>query len=209
VYQYVVGALPFGFKLLIGIVGIHGSKVEGMALLRDDGNRGVITQVEAKTAMMLFLRREGKYPQATAIARGLAADYPHDYLFRLEEANLEKDGGEGMTAVIAYKRLIDQAEQPGYYNSAHLELAYFGLGDSLRGQKMYADAVQAYRNGAALPNTSPELKRRCLLAAGESYDLMGDHTRARQEYQEVLNAGGDTVQGDAARKYMKTPFAGS
>jgi hypothetical protein len=209
VYQYVVGALPLGFKLLIGIVGIHGSKVEGMALLRDDGNRGVITQVEAKTAMMLFLRREGKYPQATSIARGLAADYPHDYLFRLEEANLEKDGGEGMAAVIAYKRLIDQAEQPGYYSSAHLELAYFGLGDSLRGQKMYADAVQAYLNGAAQPNTSPELKRRCLLAAGESYDLMGDHTRARQQYEEVLNAGSDTVQGEAARKYMRTPYAGS
>jgi tetratricopeptide (TPR) repeat protein len=209
VYQYVVGALPFAFKLLIGIVGIHGSKAEGMALLRDDSERGVITRMEAKTAMMLFLRREAKYPQATAIARGLAAEYPHDYLFRLEEANLEKDGGEGMTAVHAYQQLIRQAEQPGYYDSAHLELAYFGLGDSLRGQKMYADAVQAYRNGAAQPTTSPELKRRCLLAAGESYDLMGDHSNAREEYREVLNSGSDTVQGEAARKYMRAPYSGS
>lgn len=209
VYQYVVGALPFAFKLLIGIVGIHGSKMEGMALLRDDGERGVITQVEAKTAMMLFLRREAKYPQAASIARSLEEEYPHDYLFRLEEANLEKDGGEGMTAVHAYQRLIDQAEQPGYYFSAHLELAWFGLGDSLRGQRRYADAVQAYRNGAAQATTSPELRRRCLLAAGESYDLMGDHSKAREEYREVLTAGSDTVQGDAARKYMKSAYAGN
>jgi hypothetical protein len=208
VYQYVVGALPFAFKLLIGIMGIHGSKTEGMALLRDDGERGVITQVEARTAMMLFLRREAKYPQAVAIARGLAEEYPHDYLFRLEEANLEKDGGAGMKAVDAYERLIEQAKQPGYYISAHLELAYFGLGDSLRGQKMYADAVRAYRNGAYQPTTSPELQRRCLLAAGESYDLMGDHAQARQQYQEVLNAGSDTVQGEAARKYMRSPYSG-
>jgi hypothetical protein len=209
VYQYVVGALPFAFKILIGIVGIHGSKSEGMALLRDDGERGVITQVEANTAMMLFLRREAKYPQATAIARALAEEYPHDYLFRLEEANLEKDGGAGLKAVDAYERLIERAKQPGYYDSAHLELAYFGLGDSLRGQKRFADAVQAYRSGASQPTTSPELKRRCLLAAGESYDLMGDHAQARQQYQQVLNTGGDTVQGEAARKYMRSPYPGS
>jgi hypothetical protein len=209
VYQYVVGALPFAFKLIVGIVGIHGSKAEGMALLHDDGARGVITQVEARTAMMLFLRREGKYAQAAAIAHGLEDEYPHDYLFRLEEANLEKDGGEGMTAVHAYERLIDQAEQPGYYFSAHLELAWFGLGDSLRGQKKYADAVRAYREGADQPTTSPELKRRCLLAAGESYDLMGDRAKAREQYQEVLSTGSDTVQGEAARKYMRAPYTGS
>jgi tetratricopeptide (TPR) repeat protein len=209
VYQYVVGALPFAFKVLIGIMGIHGSKAKGMALLRDDAERGVITQVEAKTAMMLFLRREAKYPQAVAIARGLAEQYPHDYLFRLEEANLEKDGGEGMKAVDAYQRLIEQARQPGFYNSPHLELAYFGLGDSLRGQKKYAEAVQAYRSGALQPSTSPELKRRCLLSAGESFDLMGDHAQARQQYQQVLNAGSDTVQGEAARKYMRSPYTGN
>ena len=209
VYQYVVGALPFAFKLVVGFVGIHGSRSEGMALLRDDGNRGVITRVEAKTAMMLFLRREAKYEEAAAIARGMAEEYPHDYLFRLEEANLQKDGGEGMTAVATYEHLIEMARRPGYYPEAHLELAYFGLGDSLRGQRKYSDAVHAYEAGAYQPNTSPELKRRCLLRAGESLDLMGEHGRAVQEYQQVLNAGSDTVQGDLARKYMRSPYAGN
>jgi tetratricopeptide (TPR) repeat protein len=209
VYQYVVGALPFAFKILIGFVGIHGSKIEGMALLRDDGAHGVITSVEARTAMMLFLRREGRYGEAVNLARSMAAEYPHDYLFRLEEANLEKDGGEGMKAVDTYERLIAMAKQPGFFYSAHLELAYFGLGDALRGQRHYADAVQAYQQGALQPSTSPELKRRCLLEAGESYDLMGDHGKASQEYQQVLNAGSDTVQGDLARKYMRSGYSGN
>jgi tetratricopeptide (TPR) repeat protein len=208
VYQYVVGALPLAFKLLVGFVGIHGSKAEGMLLLRDDASHGVITQVEAKTAMMLFLRREAKYAEAAGIARGLAEQYPHDYLFRLEEANLEKDGGEGMTAVDTYERLIETARHTGYYPEAHLELAYFGLGDSLRGQKKYAEAVQAYREGANQPTTSPELKRRCLLEAGESFDLMDEHRKAVQEYQQVLKLGSDTVQGELARKYMRTAYSG-
>lgn len=209
VYQYVVGALPFAFKLVAGVVGIHGSKPQGMALLRDDATRGVITQVEAKTAMMLFLRRDSQYREAVGIADGLAQQYPHDYLFHLEEANLEKDGGEGMVAVAAYEQLIALAKQSGYYPEAHLELAYFGLGDSLLGQRKYADAVQAYREGAYQPTTSPELKRRCLLKAGETLDLMHQHEKAVREYEAVLSAGSDTAQGELARKYMRTAFTGN
>ncbi|HEX3663372.1 MAG TPA: hypothetical protein VHU89_18195 [Acidobacteriaceae bacterium] len=208
VYQYVVGSLPFGFKLLVGIVGIRGSKGAGMALLRDDGEHGVVTRVEAKTSMMLFLRREAKYPPAIAIAKQLAEEYPHDYLFSLEEANLEKDGGDGMTAIRTYRRLIEAAQHSGYYPSAHMELAYFGLGDSLRGQKEYAAAVEAYRQGALQATTSPELKRRCLLQAGEAYDLMDEHAKAVEQYEAVLQAGSDTAQGDAARKYMKAGYVG-
>ena len=208
-YQYVVGALPLPFKIMIGIVGIHGSKSQGMALLRDAADRGVVTRVEARTAMMLFLRREGKYSEAASIAHSMAEDYPHDYLFRLEEANLQKDGGAGMVAVDSYEHLIQLAKRPGYYPEAHLELAYFGLGDSLRGQKKYAEAIEAYRDGAFQPTISAELKRRCLLEAGKTYDLMGQHPNAVQEYAQVLNAGSDTVQGDLARKYMKSGYLGN
>lgn len=208
-YQYVVGALPLPFKIMIGIVGIHGSKSQGMALLRDAAARGVVTQVEARTAMMLFLRREGKYSEAASIARAMAEDYPHDYLFRLEEANLQKDGGQGMVAVDSYEHLIALAKRSGYYPEAHLELAYYGLGDTLRGQKKYAEALDAYRDGAFQPTISAELKRRCLLEAGKTYDLMGQHRQAVQEYSQVLNAGSDTVQGDLARKYMKSGYLGN
>ena len=208
VYEYVVGALPLAFKVLIGFVGIHGSKGEGMALLRDAADRGVITHVEASTSMMLFLRREAKYQDAVKIAQGMAQEYPHDFLFRLEEANLEKDAGEGAVAIEAYEQLIAIAKQPDYFPNAHLELAYFGLGDSLRGQTQYSEAVEAYRDGAYQPKTSPELKRRCLLEAGKTYDLMRQHEKAVQQYEAVLNAGSDTVQGDQARKYMKSAYTG-
>lgn len=208
IYQYVVGALPFGFKLLIGFAGIHGSKTEGMILLHDAANRGVITEVEAKTAMMLFLRREGKYQEAEAVAHSLAAEYPRDFLFCLEEANLEKDAGEGLKAIATYRKVIYDAKKPGYFVSAHPELAYFGLGDSLRGQRLYMDSVEAYRDAAYAPSISPELKRRCLLEAGKTYDLMQDHPKAVQQYQAVLDAGGETAQGDQARKYMKTAYSG-
>lgn len=208
IYQYTVGALPFGFKLLFGFAGIHGSKSTGMALLRDASEHGTITSVEARTAMDLFLRRDAKYQQAIVINQTLVSQYPHDFLFALERANLSKDAGQGITAVNLYRDVIRDAQHPGYYKNAHVELAYFGLGDSLRGQRQYQDAIGAYELGAFLPSTSPELKRRCLLAAGETYDLMHDHNKARSEYQNVLENGANSTQGELARKYMKSPYRG-
>ncbi|MBX6360128.1 MAG: hypothetical protein IRZ03_08620 [Acidobacterium ailaaui] len=208
VYEYVVGALPLPFKLLIGIAGIHGSKATGMEMLRDAAARGIITSVESRTCMMLFLRREARYAEATQIAESLVSQYPRDFLFRLEVANLQKDAGLGPVAIASYREVVDLAKKPGYFPATHLELVYFGLGDSLRGQKMYADAVEAYREGAFQPTTSPELKRRCLLAAGEVYDLMRDHARAKEQYQAVIDMGADTVQGQQAQKFMKTSYTG-
>lgn len=208
VYQYVVGSLPFAFKMLVGVVGIRGSKGAGMALLRDAGDHGVVTRVEAKTSMILFLRREAKYQPAIEIAHQMAEEYPHDYLFSLEEANLEKDAGDGMVAAHTYEHLIETAQHTGYFPNAHMELAYFGLGDTLRGQKEYAAAVEAYRHGAFQPTTSPELKRRCLLEAGKTYDLMDEHTKAVEQYQAVIASGSDTAQGDAARRYMRSAYSG-
>jgi hypothetical protein len=208
IYQYVVGSLPFAFKIIIGFVGIHGSKSQGMAMLQDAGARGVITSVESRTSMSLFLRREAKYQQALAMTRTLKAQYPHDYLFCLEEANLSKDAGEGMKAVDLYRQLVSEASHPGYFASSHLELAYFGLGDSLRGQHLYQESIDAYHQAASQPTTSPELKRRSLLAAGEVYDLMHQHDKARQQYQEAIDAGDNTTQADLARKYMESAYKG-
>jgi len=209
VYEYVVGALPFPFKILIGFAGITGSKSKGMELLRDDGERGVATAVDARTVIALFLRREGKYKQAIEVVRSLKQQFPRDFLFCLEEANLRKDAGEGMKAVDAYRAIIADSQKPGYFAEARLELAYFGLGDALRGQRHYAEAAQAYEKAAAAKNVGTELKVRTLLAAGECHDLLGERQQAVRDYQDAINAGPNTSRADTARKRMKSPYKAS
>ena len=208
VYQYVIGSLPLAFKILVGFTGITGNKQKGMEMLRDAAARGVITSVESRTCMMLFLRREAKYPEAISIAQTLSVQYPRDFLYVLEQANLLKDAGDGPKAIATYRKLLDNAKRPGYFSNPHLELAWYGLGESLRGQNRYAEAVDAYDRAAESPTTSPELKRRCLLAAGQNYDLLHERDKAVEQYQEAINAGPETVQADAARKYMRSAYAG-
>ena len=209
VYEYVVGALPWPFKLLIGFAGINGSKARGMELLRDCGNRGVITSVEARTVMALFLRREARYEEAIQVVRSLKAQYPRDFLFCLEEANLRKDAGEGMRAVETYQEILANNAKPGYFAQARLELAYFGLGDALRGQRHYAQAAQAYEEAAWTKNVGVELKLRSLLAGGQCRDLNGERQLAVRDYQAVLAAGPQTSRADAARKYLRSPYRGN
>jgi tetratricopeptide (TPR) repeat protein len=206
VYEYVVGALPFPFKILIGFAGITGSKSKGLAMLHDAGEHGTITSVESRTVISLFLRRESKYKEAIEVVRGLKAQYPRDFLFCLEEANLRKDAGEGMVAVNAYRDLLADAEKPGYFASARLELAYFGLGDALRGQRLYKDAAEAYEKAANTQGVSPELKIRTLLAAGQCHDLLNERQLAMRDYQMAIDAGPNTSRADTARKYLRSAY---
>jgi tetratricopeptide (TPR) repeat protein len=209
VYEYVVGALPLPFKLLIGFAGITGSKTRGLEMLTDDGNRGAVTSVEARTTIALFLRREARYKEAIEVVRGLKSEYPRDYLFSLEEANLRKDAGEGMVAVAAYREILAANARPGYYYSARMELTYFGLGDALRGQRHYGEAAESYEQAAGTPNVGPELKIRSLLAAGECRDLNGERQQAVKDYQAAIDNGPDTSRADAARKYLRKAYSGN
>jgi tetratricopeptide (TPR) repeat protein len=209
VYEYVVGALPWPFKFLIGFAGVTGSKSKGLEMLADDGNRGVITSVEARTVIALFLRRESRYKEAIQVVRTLEAQYPHNYLFCLEEANLRKDNGEGMAAVDAYRRILADNARPGYFAQARLELAYFGLGDALRGQRRYADAAESYEQAATAANVGPELKIRSFLAAGECRDLNRERPRALVDYRAAIAAGPNTSRADTARKRLQNPYKGN
>jgi tetratricopeptide (TPR) repeat protein len=206
VHQYVTGSLPFGIKILAGAAGITGSKSKGIEDLRDAGAHGVISSVEARTALGLFLRREARYDEAIAVTRSLTEQYPRDFLFRLELANLTKDAGEGQAAIMQYQQLIEQAKKPGYFPSAHLELAWFGLADTLQGQKNYAEAAAAYNQATTQPTISVDLKSRCDLNSGKMYDLLNERDMALKQYEAVLRQDGDSAQAESARKYLKSPF---
>lgn len=208
VYEYVVGALPLPFKILIGFAGMSGSKSKGMAMLHEGAEQGVITSVECKTVIALFLRREARYKEAIEVVRALKARYPHDFLFGLEEANLRKDDGQGMVAVHSYEELLSNAARPGFYTDVRLDLAYFGLGDALRGQRHVAEAAEAYEKAAFTRNAGAELKVRSLLAAGECRDLTGDRQKALQDYHMAIDAAPNTSRADTARKRLHSPYRG-
>ncbi|HZC44286.1 MAG TPA: hypothetical protein VE195_08930 [Acidobacteriaceae bacterium] len=209
VHDYVMGSLAFPLKVLAGLVGIHGSKSKGIQELRRVGRDGIINSVSARTALAIFLRREAQYGKAIEVIDGLVHQYPHNFLFALEQANLLKDSGQGIRAIAAYEALLQRATEPGdYYPDAHLELAFYGLGEAARGQRHIEEAASAYASATTQPTASPLMKRRAHLAAGEMLDLLGQRAQAKQQYDAVLALGTDSDQAERAVKYQTSPYRG-
>jgi tetratricopeptide (TPR) repeat protein len=208
IQQFAVASLPRWVRMIVGIVGVGGNKPEGLENLRQAIAHGIVTPIEARTVLSLFLRHDGRYPEALTVQRGLAQEYPHDYLFRLEVANLLKDEGHGLEAIAEYKKVIEDAQQPGYFADPRLQMAWFGMADTQRGYNDIKGAVFGYMQAAMQPNCSDWLRKRAQLNAAEMYDLLHDRSNAVRMYQMAATPGGDQSQADTARKYLKTPFAG-
>ncbi|AFL88386.1 hypothetical protein Terro_2478 [Terriglobus roseus DSM 18391] len=209
IQQFAVASLPRFVRMLVGIAGIGGNKEGGLKLLREAAANGTATKVESQTALSLFLRHDQRYSEAYAVAQGLAKQYPHDFLFRLEEANLMKDSGHGPEAINIYKAVLADAAKPGYFIDPRLQLAYFGLGETQRGQNDVLGAAESYLKASQQPNCSDWMRKRAQLNAGMMLDKLHRRDEAVKQYQLAAAAGGDQTQADAARKLIKSPYTGT
>jgi tetratricopeptide (TPR) repeat protein len=208
IQQFAVASLPGWVRMLVGIMGVGGNKERGLSMLREAAAHGVITSVESRTVISLFLRHDGRYPEALVVQHGLAVQFPHDYLYRLEEANLTKDKGNGPGAIALYKEVLADAAKPGYFIDPRLQLALFGLADTQRGQNDVAGAAESYLKAAEQPNCSDWLRKRAQLNAGEMFDTLHQRAKAVKLYQMAAAAGGDQSQAETARRFLNSPYTG-
>jgi tetratricopeptide (TPR) repeat protein len=208
IQRFAVASLPGWLRFIVGFMGVGGNKQQGLADLRKSADQGTVTPVESRTILSLFLRHDGQYPAALGVERGLQKDYPHNYLFCLEVANLLKDEGHGLEAIAAYKQVLDDAHKPNYFVAPRYQLAWFGMADTERGYNMIKDAAYGYTQAAQQSDSSDWLRKRAALSAGQMYDLLAERPEAIKMYQQVLQPGGDQTQAEAAHRYLQTPYKG-
>lgn len=205
VHNYIAGSLPWTVKIAASLVGMSGSKKRGLEYLQQAAEGGSETAIDARVALSLFLRREERFLEALEVVRGLLADHPRNFLFALEEANILNDVGRGPEAAAAYRQLLERGRQ-GFFPEPHLELAAYGLGEALRGQRHFAEAAQAYELVGTFPKADRELRLRAQLAAGQMHDLLLERDLALKSYQAVIAMDPDSPQAGQARKHLKRPY---
>jgi len=204
-HNYVVGSLPMPVKVLAGIAGLGGNRKRGLEYLQQASKEGRESSADARVALALFLRREGRYDEASGVVETLTKQYPRNFLFFLEHCNLLKDGGKGPDAVACYQKLLDGAKS-GQFANPHTEFASFGLAESLRGQKDYEGALKQYEFTANVTGGQVSLKQRAELAAGEMYDVLRQRDQAVIQYQAVIAQDNSSAQAEMARKLLREPY---
>ncbi|HYL92967.1 MAG TPA: hypothetical protein VEW69_07395, partial [Alphaproteobacteria bacterium] len=98
-HNYIVGNLSVPIKIMAGITGIHGDKEKGLQYLTEAANGGGESSADARVALALFLRKEGRHKEAIDVVHALTREHPRNFLFALEEGNLLKDSGQNAEAV--------------------------------------------------------------------------------------------------------------
>lgn len=204
-HNYVMGSLPWGVKVAVALVGLSGSKDKGIEYLYDVGRSSGENSVDARIALLVFLRREHRYAEALTLLRGLIPQFPQNVLFALEEGNLLRSLNQNPEAAVVYRK-VWQAGRDGKYSGLHYELAAQALGDLLRRQKDYAGAASAYELVAQAPQPDPETLQKAGLAAGEMYDLQQKRELATKKYEAVIAMNATTPPADAARRHLKEPY---
>ncbi|MCU1312080.1 MAG: hypothetical protein JWO20_3205 [Candidatus Angelobacter sp.] len=204
-HNYILGSMPLAARIMAGMVGMSGSKKKGVDYLYEVGKSNGETSVDARVALALFLRREARYTDALEVLRTLTTQYPKNFIFGLEEANLLKDAGMGKEAIDAYSRLLENGKA-GLYPDPHLERAAFGLAESLKGQRQIPEALKEYEAALAFKNVAPEVKIRALVGEGEMYDALGKRNEALKSYNGAIAIDSDSPQAAMARKFVKQPF---
>src|SRR6204780_2670013 len=203
--NYVMGSLPWSVKVAVAVVGLTGTKEKGFEYLREVANSSGENSVDAKVVLSLFLRREHRFDEARALMHDLAARYPRNYLFPLEEANLLRASGHAPEAAAAYRKVWQNGRE-GKYGNLHYELAAWGLGELLRSQKDYPGAAAAYELVTEAPEPDPETLQKANLAAGEMYDLLQKRDLAMKKYQTVLAENGSTPPAEKARQHIREGY---
>jgi hypothetical protein len=204
-HNYVMGSLPWGVKAAVSMVGLGGSKEKGIDYLYEVARANCENSVDAKIALLLFLRREHRYSEALSLLRGMIQQYPQNILMALEEGNLLRSMNQYSEAAAAYRKVWD-AGGAGKYPGLHYEVAAESLGDLLRSQKDYAGAATAYELVTQAQQPDSEVLQKSNLGAGEMYDLQQKRDLATRKYQAVIATNSTTPPADIARKRLKEPY---
>jgi tetratricopeptide (TPR) repeat protein len=205
VHNYIVGSMPLAARMMAGVVGIRGDKKKGIEYLQEVAATNVETRVDARVALALFLRREAQYKEALEVMKGLNAQYPRNFIFALETGNLLKDAGMGQEAVEQYAQVV-KSGLAGIYPAMHLERAYFGLAEALKGQRHPEEALVAYNHALESKDVPQDLRLRAMLGAGQMLDVLARRANAILQYQQIVTTEPDSAQAASARAYLKQPF---
>ena len=203
VQHYVVGSLPWFWKMMAALGGRHGSRKDGLAEVKRVAEQGHWAREDAQLMLGVLYQREKMLPQALAAFQEMAAASPRNYLLPQEVASLDEQMGDWPAAAQVYDHMLAQyrSGQPGYEKIPVARILY-QAGVARRHLEQDEAALALFEEGARLAGDDIYIYR-CELQAAELDALNHRAEQARQHYQRVASNVPDTDEGRLARQALE------
>ena len=206
--DYIVGSLPWTWRTLGFLVGIHGDKEKGLRLVKDVSEHGSSNKYDAEILLGALYRRENKPLWVVPLVQDLIAHFPRNFILRLELSQMYSMAGDKTHAIAAVDEIerLKRANAPGY-GRVPWEKIDFQKGTI---QFWYRDFDQALENLQKVAATANEVDLNTgvytYLRIGQIYDLKGQRVLAIAEYRKAIAYAPESDAAQEAKKCLGTPY---
>jgi tetratricopeptide (TPR) repeat protein len=200
VHDYVVGSLPFFYKMLGFVAGFRGDREAGIRTLQKVAARGSDNRTDAEVLLAAVYRRERKPAEAIPLLRDLIRRYPRNHLFRLEIVQMFSDAGDKESALQELRSLESLRQVPA-------ERVNVSRGTLLFWYREYGRAIEELRRATA-NSGSLDLNSGSMawLRLGQSYDMTQKRDLAVSAYQQAIALAPDSDAARQARDFLRRPY---
>jgi tetratricopeptide (TPR) repeat protein len=207
-HDYIVGSLPWGWRMMGFLVGIHGDREKGIRTVQDVARNGRLDRVEAEIFLCALYRRENQPRQAIPLVGDLIRRFPRNFLLRLELSQMCSMAGDKTQALQAAEEVarLKARHAPGY-DRVPWEKIYFQKGTI---EFWYNDLDRALENMKKVAAASEELDLSTGVSAylrmGQIYDMTHRRAEALEAYGKAIAHAPEAEAAQEARRYLSTPY---
>lgn len=208
VHDYVVGSLPWTWKLLGFLAGFRGDKEKGLRTLEEVAQKGKYNRVDAEILLCALYRREGRARQALPLLDDLLRRFPRNHLLRFEQAEMYSATGDNEKAIASLEKIaaMKRERAPGFADipwekiQFHMGTVQFWYGD-------YDRALENFRKVTA-GQARLDLNTGVLawMRMGQIYDLTHRRSEAIDAYKHAIHFAPQADAAKESRGYLSTPY---
>jgi tetratricopeptide (TPR) repeat protein len=207
-HDYIVGSLPWNWRMVGFLVGIHGDKAKGIRTVQEVAANGRLNKMDARILLCALYRRESQSKLAIPIVQELIQRYPRNFLLRLELAQMYSTGGDGARGLEILREVerLKNAHTPGF-DRLPWEKLWFQEGSI---QFWYNDLDQSLENMKRVTAKADDVDLNtgvmAWLRMGQIYDMKKRRQEAIEAYRKAIAYAPQAEAAQESKKYLSTPY---
>ena len=208
IHDYIVGSLPFAYRLLGFLAGFHGDRDQGIRTVRVVAEKGSWNKVDAQILIGVVSRRERHPELALPICLELRQRFPRNFLILFELSQIYADLGEKDNALGALDRIeaLKKSGAPGF-KTLPFERIEFARGNLLFWYDEPDAAIVHLRRATAQAHLlDPNSGVNSWLRLGQCLDLRHRREEAQAAYRAAIAYWPAADEARLARRYLNRPF---